>query len=213
MGAHKRWLNTVFNCFNLVPRARDMDDILLQALSDFQNGFSGGKNTCELFTRVSEVMPMNTENYKIVNVEGTTSKFKASIKVGFKSEEDIAAFIKNYAIKNNETLTVSKTRKTQRSSHVLVKYFRCHHKTRHEGTKFPDQILASDPNKRFKECVSTRMHCTLLFLLLSHFALLHVTFFYRHCGLYYKSAASIAARKCLIPTPIWLCPSTILKTI
>ena len=33
-------------------------------------------------------MPMNTENYKIVNVEGTTSKFKASIKVGFKNEED-----------------------------------------------------------------------------------------------------------------------------
>ena len=56
-----------------------MDDILLQALSDFQNGFSGEKNTCELFSRVSEVMPMNTENYKIVNVEGTTSKFKASI--------------------------------------------------------------------------------------------------------------------------------------
>ena len=76
-----------------------MDDILLLVLSDFQNGFSGEKNTCELFSRVSKVMPMNTENYKIVNVEGTTSKFKASIKVGFKSEEDIIAFIKNYAIK------------------------------------------------------------------------------------------------------------------
>ena len=76
-----------------------MDDILLQALSDFQNGFSGEKKTCELFSRVSKVMPMNTENYKIVNVEGTTSKFKASIKVGFKSQEDIIAFIKNYAIK------------------------------------------------------------------------------------------------------------------
>ena len=88
----------------------------------------------------------------IVNVEGNTSKFKASIKVGFKSEDDIVAFIKNYAnpMKNNETLRVSKTRKAQRSNHVLVKYFRCHHKTRHEGTKFPDQILASDPNKRFK---------------------------------------------------------------
>ena len=80
-----------------------MDDILLQALSDFQNGFSGEKNTCELFSRVNEVMPMNTENYKTVNVEGTTSKFKASIKVGFKNEEDIVAFIKNYAIKKKKT--------------------------------------------------------------------------------------------------------------
>ena len=80
-----------------------MDDILLQALSDFQNGFSGEKNTCELFSRVNEVTPMNTENYKTVNVEGTTSKFKASIKVGFKNEEDIVAFIKNYAIKKKTT--------------------------------------------------------------------------------------------------------------
>ena len=75
-----------------------MDDILLQALSDFQNE----KNTCELFSRVNEVMPMNTENYKTVNVEGTTSKFKASIKVGFKNEEDIVAFIKKYAIKKKQ---------------------------------------------------------------------------------------------------------------
>ena len=81
--------------------ARNMDDILLQALSDFQNGFSGEKNTCELFSRVSEVISMNTENYKIVNVEGTTNKFKASIKVGLKREEDIIAFIKNYAIKRD----------------------------------------------------------------------------------------------------------------
>ena len=62
-------------------------DILPQALSDFQNGFSGEKNTCELFSRVSEVLPMNIENYKIVNVEGTTSKFKASIKVGSKAKK------------------------------------------------------------------------------------------------------------------------------
>ena len=75
-----------------------MDNILLHALSDFQNSFSG-ENTCELFSRASEVMPMNTENYKIVNVEGTTSKFKASIEVGFKREEDIIAFIKNYVVK------------------------------------------------------------------------------------------------------------------
>ena len=48
---------------------------------------------------VSEVMPVNTENCKIVNVEGTTSKFKASIRVGFKSEEDIITFIKELRYK------------------------------------------------------------------------------------------------------------------
>ena len=86
-------------------------------------------------------MPMNTKHYKIVKVEGNTTKFKASIKVGFKNEEDINTLIKYYAMKNSKTLRVSMTRKAQGSSHILVRYFECHHKTRHQGTKFPDQIL------------------------------------------------------------------------
>ena len=32
-----------------------MDNILLQALSDFPNGFSGEKNTCELFSFYSVI--------------------------------------------------------------------------------------------------------------------------------------------------------------
>ena len=127
-----------------------MDDILREACCDFQNAFSGQRNTYELFSRVREIIPMDAKDYKITSVEGSASKFKASVKIGLKSEEDINDFIKNYGVVNNETLRVSKIRKAQGGKQVLVKYFRCHHNTRYQGTKHPAQVLASDPNKRFK---------------------------------------------------------------
>ena len=127
-----------------------MEELLRQAISDFQNGFSGPENTHELTSRVKEVMPIEDSEYKLVAVQGNTSKFKASIKVNFKDEEDIGNFIKNYGIKNNETLRITKTKRPDGAKTVLVKYFRCHDNTKHEGTKFPNQILASKPRKRFK---------------------------------------------------------------
>ena len=71
-----------------------MGDIFLQALFDFQNGFSWEKNTCALFSRVSEVMPLNTENCKIVNIEGTTSKFKARFKLVSKAKKILLPSLK-----------------------------------------------------------------------------------------------------------------------
>lgn len=41
---------------------------------------------------------MNAD-YRIVNVEGNSNKFKTNIKVGFKSEEDINDFIKKSGCK------------------------------------------------------------------------------------------------------------------
>ena len=45
-----------------------MNEILLQALSDVQNS----QNTCELFSRVSAIMPVNADDYKIVIVQPGT---------------------------------------------------------------------------------------------------------------------------------------------
>ena len=114
-----------------------MEDILHQAIANLQNEFPGEVNTGELLSRVKEVLPMEDTEYKIINVEGTTTKFKASIKVNFKNEADVNLFIKDYGLKNNETLRILKTKKSQNENTrtVLVKYFRCHHNTRHEATK------------------------------------------------------------------------------
>ena len=69
-----------------------------------------------------------------------------------KNEEEVDLFVRNYGYKNNETLRVLKTRKSENKTAktVLTKSFRCHHNTRYEATKLPDQVLASKPTKRFK---------------------------------------------------------------
>ncbi len=58
-----------------------------------------------------------------MNVEGTNTKFKASVKANLKSEPDVDLFIKNYGQKNNETLRILKTKKSlNENANTLVKY-------------------------------------------------------------------------------------------
>ena len=129
-----------------------MEGILEKAIANLQNEFPGEANTREQLVRVQEILPMKDTEYKIVDVKGTSNNFKANIKVNFKNEEDVDLFVRNYACKNNETLRILRTRKSghKKAKTVLVKYFRCHHNTRYEATKLPDQVLASKPTKRFK---------------------------------------------------------------
>ena len=125
----------------------EMNELIRAAICNVKNEFSGQENTCELLSRVKDVMAMDEVEYKIANVKGSTSKFKANIEVNFKDEEDINTFIKRYGIKNNETLRISKTKK---DGTAVVKYFRCHHNTRHKATRVPNEVLAKEPSKRFK---------------------------------------------------------------
>ena len=84
-------------------------------------------------------------------MHGDSGKFKATIRTTFRNEEDIAMFIQNYGLKNNETLRIKKRRKaTKKGEYILLKYYRCHHNTRYEPTMCPPEILVSKPAKRFK---------------------------------------------------------------
>ena len=129
-----------------------MEGILEKAIANLQNEFSGEANTGELLDRVQEILPLENTEHKIVDVKGTSKNFKANIKVDFKNEEEVDLFVRNYCYENNETLRILKTRKSENrtAKTVLRKYFRCHHNTRYEATKLPDQDLASKPTKRFK---------------------------------------------------------------
>ena len=97
-----------------------MEHILQQAIANLQNVFPGEVNTGELLSRVKEVLLMEDTEYKIINVEGTTTKFKASIKVNFKNEADVNLFIKDYSLKNNETLRILKMKKSQNENTKTV---------------------------------------------------------------------------------------------
>ena len=110
-----------------------MEDILEQTIANLRNKFAGEVNTNDLVNRVKEILPINSSEYKILNVEGTNTKFKASVKA-------------------NENVKILKTKKSlnENANTLVVKYFRCHHNTRHEATKRPGEVLASKPTWRFK---------------------------------------------------------------
>ncbi len=103
-----------------------MEDILEQAIANLRNKFAGEVNTNDLVNRVKEILPINSSEYKILNVEGTNTKFKASVKANLKREADVDLFIKNYGQKN-ETLRILKTKKSlsENVNTLVVKYFRC----------------------------------------------------------------------------------------
>jgi ribosomal protein S17 len=135
-----------------------MEDLLRNAVEELKTSFSGPENTQELLTRVKNIVPFKENGFKTINVQGGPGQFKATIKTTFRDEKDIEMFVRNYEIKNNETLRISKSRKASgKGEYTLVKYFRCHHHTRYEGTKCPAQVLASKPSKRFKNT-----HCPFL---------------------------------------------------
>ncbi len=70
-----------------------MEDILEQTIANLRNKFAGEVNPNDLVNRVKEILPISSSEYKILNVEGTSTKFKASVKANLKSEADVDLFI------------------------------------------------------------------------------------------------------------------------
>ena len=130
-----------------------MEDLLDATISDLKAAFFGQKNSKELLSRVEDIIPIESQKYNVVSVKGNAVRFKATIKKNYlKDEDDITNFVKNYRVKNAETLWISKTKKFQNATgeYNLAKYYRCQHNTRHEGTMCPEDILATKPNIRFE---------------------------------------------------------------
>ena len=70
------------------------------------NSFSGEENTEELRSITHDILPLQKEDYEIINVKGNPSCFKALVKCKLKNKSQIDVFIDNYAKKNNETLRI-----------------------------------------------------------------------------------------------------------
>ncbi len=47
-------------------------------MANLRNKFAGEVNTNDLVNRVKEILPINSSEYKILNVEGTNKKFPQS---------------------------------------------------------------------------------------------------------------------------------------
>ena len=90
-----------------------------RSIHEVQNTFNGTENTADLMSYVENIIPLPNTEYKILNVKGITTEFKASITCILKSIGDLNGFITNYSLKSNETLHASKSRKSQiRTAHT-----------------------------------------------------------------------------------------------
>ena len=81
---------------------------MLQSMLEVKNAFNEAENTTELISCVKNLMPLPDTDYNIVNVKGTTTKFKASVKCSVKNADYLNKLITNYNLKNNETLKYPK---------------------------------------------------------------------------------------------------------
>ena len=129
----------------------DIRQLCLKSINLVNNEFICTENTQELFTRVEDILPLHTEEFKVEYVQGTVEKFKTYVKCNLNCNTEIDTFIGRYNTKNNETLRVSRTKNpSDKSPYKLVKYYRCHHNTRYEGTMNPSEVFAEIPFKRIK---------------------------------------------------------------
>ena len=103
-----------------------------EVVAAFNQQFSGGINTEELFSCTRDILPLSEQDYKIVSAEGSDKCFKAEIKCNLSTPEEIEEFIKNYSAQNDETLR-RRTPKVNKSNNKFryVIYFRCQHRTTH----------------------------------------------------------------------------------
>ena len=125
-------------------------DLIDQSVAGIEESFPGLQNTSELEQRVQDIVPWVKGDYKLQNVIGNITKFKASIACNLSNAADIEKFVDNYNSKNGETLRISSSRAGKKSPYTLIKYYRCHHNTRYQKTMDAADVLSRNPSKRIK---------------------------------------------------------------
>lgn len=128
----------------------DYEDVL-SCLNAIKNQFKGGKNTEELFACLEEIIPVSLEEYKVESIEGDVNKFKAYIDCRLVSVEEVGKFVASYNIKTNETLRkLTPTYPSEKNEYSACFYYRCQHKTGHQTSMNPKEVLRKKPSKRLK---------------------------------------------------------------
>ena len=115
-------------------------DAIIRKCADGLETFPGANNTQELLSEVKRRIPIEEDNYKVVDVVGSVDKFKAEIQINI---DDTAEFIRLYSESNNETLRLD----TQNKNST---YYRCKHKTRYQGTSDVGKYLLKNPSNRIQ---------------------------------------------------------------
>ena len=81
--------------------------------------FIGGSNTSELKAVASDFIPIQSEEFILENVQGTSEKWKALISCNLKNFADVEEFVRKYSANSGETLKLKY--KSNLRKKVLIK--------------------------------------------------------------------------------------------
>ena len=117
-----------------------MEDLIKKCCGEFRNKFAPSKNTEELEARARHLLPLDANDYKLLETNGTVERLRLIFITNIRSEEE---FIRSYNEKNNETLRIETINKKSR-------YYRCKHKTRVKNTMEIEAYIQEHPNSRLQ---------------------------------------------------------------
>ena len=108
-------------------------------------------NTDELISRLSDLLPLKEQTYKIVSVQGSVKRFRGVVECSLQ-EDDVTAFIENYGKITNETLRKKTPHIYQGKGNKYCKYiyFRCQHRTYSQKTMNAKAVIKEKPSARFR---------------------------------------------------------------
>ena len=117
-------------------------------LQSLRSEYDGGTNTEELLASVQELLPLSAKDYKVIKVQGLSSKYVATVECKI---EEIDLFITQYMERKSETLRkMSIQTLSEKNSFETVTPYRCHHHTYHQPSMNPVRALKEKPSKRIK---------------------------------------------------------------
>ncbi len=73
----------------------DMSELLKKCIADIEDAFEGPEDTFELKSCVVEIIPLATDEYKIIKVKGNEAKFKVTFKCLLR-DSDVNSFVDQY---------------------------------------------------------------------------------------------------------------------
>ena len=80
----------------------------------------------------------------------TTKRFRGQVECRLENINTVEKFVRDYINANNETLRkLTPTIPSKKSPYSIILYYRCHHKTYHQPSMNPSDVLQELPSKRF----------------------------------------------------------------
>ena len=125
----------------------NLQHMITRAVNEINERFPVVNNhieEAEIREKVRNLLPIHG-NMEIKEVKGCISRFSAKVIASDFDRCELSKFETEYNELNNETLRINSVKRDTESKEIMVKTYRCHHKTRYEFTRDTQRILKENP--------------------------------------------------------------------